>query len=500
MDVLSILVPIAVILSIPTYLWLKERGRRKHAEAALACLGPRPQAPAKASTFVPWLEDADDDAEPPPAAAQPAAAQLAHPVELPPQVPVAQITRPLLAEPLQDLATPAPATPQDAWVVDRSPPAGIYAVRQALDAATDDPYAFGVMWVKPKAGGDRALVYASLADGPTKVNFLLGTGEPEHGKNVLIDHMLIPLLQRATPNQLRVCVFDGTRADGALTRGLPHNWIEPLLIEADVALGMRAWRLERRRREALLDQYGVTKWERLPDHARPPMLLFVVNELTVLAKGMTAKAGRFEDWIDVELKAMRKCGMRAWLFTQNVSGMQTNWRDNCSMKLAGYQPVDRLAEPNTGLNAAEIRKAGALAPNELIERGMFTLIEKGSVITGRTSYLDDDERVAAFRALGPGSPRYVTTVVHELTQQLGEDDAPSSAAPPAPAPMMPAQNFADMPLDDQFSVIRGWSNQGLTGNEMLERMKPIQRQRGQAIIRDALGRQKALLLGVEEAA
>ena len=58
MDVLSILVPIAVILSIPTYLWLKERGRRKHAEAALAGLGPRPQAPAKASTFVPWLEDA----------------------------------------------------------------------------------------------------------------------------------------------------------------------------------------------------------------------------------------------------------------------------------------------------------------------------------------------------------------------------------------------------------------------------------------------------------
>lgn len=476
MGALLVLLPFLLVTLLPTYLWLRERRKRLTAEAAAGIIsGPDP------APFVPW-------------ALQDLASVPGCGASLPPPLSVASVA----SGPASSPAVPAPG-----WTVDPNPPRGMAPIVAALNqVAPHDPFGFGVMWVVPRDSGPRQLVHASLLDPAVKVNFLLGTGEPEHGKNVLIDHMLLPMLSRTTPSQLRICIFDGTRADGALARGCVHNWVEPLLEEADVALGMRAWNQERRRRERLLDQYSVTKWENLPDDVRPPLLLFIVNELTVLAKGM-AKGAKFEDWLDVELKAMRKCGMRAWLFTQNANRMETPWRDTCSMKIAGYQPpAERLVIANTGLATSDIKRAGALPPSELLEKGMFTVIEKGLVVTGRTSLISDDERSAAYRLGSHGPARQVAEVVRQLARLLNEPDDDERAPERPPSPVSPTlstevpdgMEFRFLPMNEQYRLIRVWEAQGLTGNEIIAKMRPLQRQRAQQIIRSALDSARATVM------
>ncbi len=437
---LAPLVGLALFASLPLYHLLKWRGRALRAEALLAAESariPLPAAPRKATT---------------------------------PDGPV----------PMASSLTPCMDPP--AWTT-----IGFELERRA----PSDPYAFGLGWVS--VNGTLILVSSSLCDPDLKTNFALITGEPEHGKDVLIAGMLLPLLSRATPSQLRICFLDGTRADGALTRGLAHNWIEPSLDGNAIAHAMRAIRLERLRRERLLDAAQVTKWESLPEDVRPPLLLIIVSEITVLA-GTLGKGEKIETWLDVELAAMRKCGMRAWLCTQNVSGMETQWRDKCSMKLGGYQAADRLCLPNLALTAAEIRDAGALPPPELIQRGMFTLVDKGQVLTMRTSYVPDEARLAAFRSLPQAAvTRSPELAVVQLSAVLNGHDEPSDERTErevrTPAQLPPGRMFDELDEGAQCALIRAWDAAGMSGNEMQSRMRPIGRQRAQALIRQALGRE-----------
>ncbi len=169
-------------------------------------------------------------------------------------------------------------------------------------------------------GGDRIVL--DLAAMP----HLLIAGSTGTGKSVCINSLLISVIMRATPDEVRIILIDPKRIELALYNGLPHLYA-PVVTEAKEAASALAWAVtEMESRLRRLQKAGVrniamynaaARDGKLPEGMEPmPYLMIVIDELADL---MMVAAREVEDSIVRLAQLARAAGIHLVVATQRPS-------------------------------------------------------------------------------------------------------------------------------------------------------------------------------------
>ena len=303
----------------------------------------------------------------------------------------------------------------------RTPPAGFGPTLRGVAAYHEtDPYAIPIGWQNSDGVAD--LVTGSLhGDSPYFVGNIQVTGMTRWGKNIWEFLTTTTLCYRTTPAQLRIFCIDGKGPDGALWRGLAHNWREPITREEDIPGAIAALEALRCERMRLLEQRGVTKWEELPPQSRPPLVWVVINELSLLEKVLGRE---LESWLTRELSSALAGGIRYCILMQDASNWETGWRRQIGLAVAGGQVSRDADKPNLGMSTAEIKERGGVPPSELAERGFFTARFYRDVVSVSIPYLNVEERKAAIARLPHHNPVVETTPAGTMLSTLSSEALP----------------------------------------------------------------------------
>jgi DNA segregation ATPase FtsK/SpoIIIE, S-DNA-T family len=155
---------------------------------------------------------------------------------------------------------------------------------------------------------------------------LLIAGSTGTGKSVCINSLLMSVIMRATPDEVRIILIDPKRIELALYNGLPHLYV-PVVTEAKEAASALAWAVtEMESRLRRLQKAGVrniamynaaARDGKLPDGMEPmPYLIIVIDELADL---MMVAAREVEDSIVRLAQLARAAGIHLVVATQRPS-------------------------------------------------------------------------------------------------------------------------------------------------------------------------------------
>jgi len=169
-------------------------------------------------------------------------------------------------------------------------------------------------------GGDRIVL--DLAAMP----HLLIAGSTGTGKSVCINSLLMSVIMRSTPDEVRIILIDPKRIELALYNGLPHLYV-PVVTESKEAASALGWavtemesRLRRLQKAGArnIAQYNAAARDgKLPEGMEPmPYLMIVIDELADL---MMVAAREVEDSIVRLAQLARAAGIHLVVATQRPS-------------------------------------------------------------------------------------------------------------------------------------------------------------------------------------
>ncbi len=169
-------------------------------------------------------------------------------------------------------------------------------------------------------GGDRIVL--DLAAMP----HLLIAGSTGTGKSVCINSLLMSVIMRSTPDEVRIILIDPKRIEMALYNGLPHLYV-PVVTESKEAASALGWavtemesRLRRLQKAGArnIAQYNTAARDgKLPEGMQPmPYLMIVIDELADL---MMVAAREVEDSIVRLAQLARAAGIHLVVATQRPS-------------------------------------------------------------------------------------------------------------------------------------------------------------------------------------
>jgi S-DNA-T family DNA segregation ATPase FtsK/SpoIIIE len=169
-------------------------------------------------------------------------------------------------------------------------------------------------------GGDRIVL--DLAAMP----HLLIAGSTGTGKSVCINSLLMSVIMRSTPDEVRIILIDPKRIELALYNGIPHLYV-PVVTESKEAASALGWavtemesRLRRLQKAGArnIAQYNAAARDgKLPEGMEPmPYLMIVIDELADL---MMVAAREVEDSIVRLAQLARAAGIHLVVATQRPS-------------------------------------------------------------------------------------------------------------------------------------------------------------------------------------
>lgn len=158
----------------------------------------------------------------------------------------------------------------------------------------------------------------------SKMIHMLVAGVSGSGKSVFIHSMLVSLLYRYSPEELRLILIDPKRIEFDAYNGLPHLATEKVVCEPRKALKALDWAIkEMDRRYCLIDSFGrrtesfvvnVDQYnEKVEKADRLPKILIVIDELADL---MLAARKELEDRVQSLAQKSRAAGIHLVLATQ----------------------------------------------------------------------------------------------------------------------------------------------------------------------------------------
>jgi DNA segregation ATPase FtsK/SpoIIIE, S-DNA-T family len=223
-------------------------------------------------------------------------------------------------------------------------------------------------------------------------NHILITGRSDSGKDNAAMGMLLSLALTYPPERVQIAIIDGK---GGLdwAKWITKRHVSQLAMDVkDIGPAMEALRAERERRTIKL-RGVVSKWDEYAGDDLPLVVVYVA-ELSLLqsAIGKTALG----DWLTTELVSSRAVGIRYIIASQDVSNLDTTWRRQISLFMAGVQNTQSADMPNTGMYTKDLEALGAVPPSQLPSgragSGVFTCIHDRDVATLRTTLLTDANR------------------------------------------------------------------------------------------------------------
>lgn len=157
----------------------------------------------------------------------------------------------------------------------------------------------------------------------SKMPHLLIAGTTGSGKSVCMNSIIVSLLYRATPEQVRLIMIDPKMVELSIYNGIPHLLI-PVVTDAKKAAGALQWAVtEMERRYQLLADYkvrdlkGYNKLAQKDDTMTPmPQIVIIIDELADL---MLVAAKEVENSIVRIAQKARAAGMHLVIATQRPS-------------------------------------------------------------------------------------------------------------------------------------------------------------------------------------
>ncbi len=156
-----------------------------------------------------------------------------------------------------------------------------------------------------------------------KMPHLLVTGATGMGKSVCINSLLVSLLYKATPDEVKLILVDPKKVELNIYNGLPHLLV-PVVSDAKKAAGSLAWAVgEMERRFTLIEEVGMRDlvgYNKIaandPSREVLPQILIIIDELADLM--MMARDSVEESICRIAQKA-RAAGMHLIIGTQRPS-------------------------------------------------------------------------------------------------------------------------------------------------------------------------------------
>ena len=194
----------------------------------------------------------------------------------------------------------------------------IVGIRELIDSAAfrDAKSKLTVVLGKDITG---SIVLADLA----KMPHLLIAGATGSGKSVCVNSMIISLLYKATPDEVKLLMIDPKQVELGVYNGIPHM-IVPVVTDPRRAAGALGWAVtEMLRRYKLFSDNGVRNMdgynemaEISDDMEKLPHIVIIIDELADL---MMAAPNEVEDSICRLAQMARAAGMHLVIATQRPS-------------------------------------------------------------------------------------------------------------------------------------------------------------------------------------
>ncbi len=159
-----------------------------------------------------------------------------------------------------------------------------------------------------------------------KMKHMLVAGSTGSGKSVCLNALIISLLYKYSPEELRIILVDPKQVEFNIYERLPHLMIDEIIYEPPKVINALSWCInEMERRYSLFKQKSKTVLVRdideynahlQPDEERLPKIVFIIDELADLMQ--TAKK-EIEDRIQRLTQKSRAAGIHLVLATQRPS-------------------------------------------------------------------------------------------------------------------------------------------------------------------------------------
>jgi len=160
-----------------------------------------------------------------------------------------------------------------------------------------------------------------------KMPHLLVAGATNSGKSVCLNAIIISLIYKSSPDDVKLILVDPKRVEFSLYNSLPHLLLPNVITESDKAINALGWavnEMERRfeifmeHRVRNLDEYNELEAVKKCEAEKLPFIVIIVDELADLM--MTAKKEMgLEDKIMRLAQKARACGIHLILATQRPS-------------------------------------------------------------------------------------------------------------------------------------------------------------------------------------
>jgi hypothetical protein len=331
------------------------------------------------------------------------------------------------------------------------PPSGLAVLLRQLawfdlrDGA--DPFRFPIGWtVCRQPAGALRLEIGTFRRGPTHavVNILI-SGQIGCGKDVLLRSILLALLHRTSPDELRVAILDGKGLDYVGYAGLAHLAVLANDIP-DIPPALTWLDEEREQRKTLLREVGAKNWADAPTPKPFPLLLVCISELTTLERFIDS----FWEWANDHLSLDRALGICYIVGTQTASNTPTRWRRQVQLCIAGYQPSPDDDRPNTNLSAGRWPE-DTIPPSGLpLGGGYFAVVLGRTALNVRAAFIPDAEEAEALATI---RERWGAVAV-PVRPHGAPPESPSESPADAP-PVVPAGASADAGTADTTAVRAG---------------------------------------------
>lgn len=282
-----------------------------------------------------------------------------------------------------------------------------------------------------------------------KLPHMLIAGTTGSGKSVCMNSLILSLLYKATPDEVRLIMIDPKMVELGIYNGIPHLFI-PVVTDPKKAAGALQWAVvEMLKRYRLFSEAQVrdlASYNALqknePDGQTLPQVVIVIDELADL---MLCAAKEVEESICRVAQMGRAAGMHLIIATQRPS-----------------------ADVITGLMKANIPSRIAFAVSSSLESriildtsGAEKLIGMGDMLyapigTGKPlrvqgSYVSDEEREEVVRFIKQNSEtQYSDDIIAQIEKSAAEADKKSG---PAPEADKPAKSDYDELLPQAVDVI-----------------------------------------------
>jgi S-DNA-T family DNA segregation ATPase FtsK/SpoIIIE len=215
-------------------------------------------------------------------------------------------------------------------------------------------------------------------------------GATGSGKSVCINTIIVSLLYKASPHQVKLMLIDPKMVELAPYNGIPHL-VSPVITDAKAATAALKWAVEEmERRYELFAHTGVrdiTKYnEKAAQHQEKsgelPYLVIIIDELADL---MMVSPGEVEEAICRIAQKARACGIHLLLATQRPSVDVITGLIKANVPTRVAFSVSSQIDSRTIIDTAGAEK--------LLGRGDMLLLENGSSKTVRVqgNFVSDEE-------------------------------------------------------------------------------------------------------------